>query len=36
MTKIITALVALTLVTAVAAPSYAFDFRNIPTTATNK
>ncbi len=36
MKSLITALVALTVVTAAAAPSYAFDIRDLPTTATEK
>ncbi len=36
MSKIIAALVALTVVTAAAAPSYAFDVRSMSTTATEK
>ena len=36
MSKIIAALVAVTLVTAAAAPSFAFDWRNVQTTSTEK
>ena len=36
MSKIFAALVALTLVTAAAAPSFALDFSKIPTTASEK
>ena len=36
MKNLITALVALTIVTAAAAPSFAFDPRDVPSTATEK